>query len=158
MRRAILLLSTMALIVLVVGGIALAESVTCDSTPPCYGTPEGDSITGTASGETINAQGGNDNVFASDGNDTVYGSSGNDAELFGNGGSDKVYGGGGGDAINAYFWDTQGSTDYSYGGGGNDTISAQDNNRDIINCGKGTDRVFYDEGIDTITACEIKNQ
>jgi transposase len=46
-RRAILLMATMAAALIVASGVALAETFTCDSTPPCYGTPERDDITGT---------------------------------------------------------------------------------------------------------------
>ena len=138
-------------------GVALAEEVTCDVTPPCYGTPERDYIVGISLEETIYAYGDNDIVYASGANDTVYGSLGNDS-LYGEGGSDKGYGGGGGDSIYADFHDTSGSTDYSYGGGGNDTVYALDSNKDIINCGKGTaDYVRYDASLDTLTACENKN-
>jgi hypothetical protein len=42
-----------------------------------------------------------------------------------------------------------------FGGGGNDTIYANDGRVDIIKCGKGTDKVFYDAQ-DTISACETK--
>jgi hypothetical protein len=72
-RQAILLMATMVSALIVASGVALAESVTCDSTPPCYGTSEGDIINGTSSGETIKALGGNDQVFAAEGNDTVCG-------------------------------------------------------------------------------------
>lgn len=75
--RAILLMATIGA-VLLAGRMALAESVTCDGTPPCYGTPEGDLITGTDSGETIHALGGNDGVLSGAGDDTVYGGSGKD--------------------------------------------------------------------------------
>jgi Ca2+-binding RTX toxin-like protein len=155
-RTAILLMVTMAAAVLLAGGVALAESLTCNGFPPCYGTPEGDTITATPEADTIYAFGGNDLVSAAGGNDTVYGSSGND-ELRGEGGNDTAYGGGGHDTINAEINDTLGSTDRSYSGGGNDLIFADDGNVDIINCGKGTaDQVVYDQALDTVKACENK--
>ncbi len=156
-RRAILLMATIGAAVLLASGVAIAETVTCDNNPPCYGTPEGDDITGTAFGEKLYAYGGDDTVLAGDGNDTIYGSSGNDIELRGEGGSDTVYGGGGNDAIDVQALDTPGSTDYAYGQGGNDAIFAADDKVDIINCGKGNDSVQYDEGIDIVAKnCENK--
>jgi Ca2+-binding RTX toxin-like protein len=145
---------TMAAALIVAGGVALAETVTFDSTPPCHGTPEGDQITGTDASETIYAYGGNDGVFSGEGDDTVYGSSGGD-DLIGSGGSNNLYGGRGEDDIDASADDPAGSTDHSYGGGGNDRITAADANVDMINCGKGTDEVIYDPA-DTIKACEQK--
>jgi len=44
--------------------------------------------------------------------------------------------------------------EHSYGGHGKDRILADDGNEDMINCGKGTDTVEYDQGIDTIKSCE----
>ncbi len=152
-----LLMVTIIAALIVAGGVALAETVTCDSTPPCHGTPEDDQIDGTANPETIYTYEGNDYVNADMGNDTVYGGPGNDQSLHGEQGSDKVYGGGGEDEIHAGYFDTAGSLDYSYGGGGPDDIVADDGNEDIINCGRGTDRVWYDVGLDTIKACETKN-
>jgi Ca2+-binding RTX toxin-like protein len=156
-RRAILLMATMGAAMLLACGVAIAETFTCNLIPPCYGTPEDDEITGIANGETIYALGGDDYVAAGEGNDTVYGSSGNDYELRGEGGSDTVYGGGGRDLISADEGDNLGDTDHSYGGGGNDWINAHDGEKDIINCGKGTDTVNYDVGVDEVKGCERKN-
>ena len=39
---------------------------------------------------------------------------------------------------------------------GDDRILDDDDNADIINCGKGRDTVFYDDGADSIKACENK--
>jgi Ca2+-binding RTX toxin-like protein len=147
---------TMIAALLVAGGVALAETFTCNSTPPCHGTPEGDGIIGTDASETIYAYGGNDGVNSGDGDDTVYGSKGND-DVIGLGGSNTSYGGGGNDVIDVDWSDGVQSTDRSYGGDGNDRVSAVDGEVDIINCGKGTDEVSYDAGIDTIKACEIKH-
>ncbi len=117
-------MAMMVATLLVGSGVARAESLTCNSTPPCYGTPEGDNIDGTDSGETINALGGNDEVFAGDGNDIVNGGPGADA-LYGMGGSDKVSGGKGNDTIQELA-DRGGSTDSLFGGSGSvpDSFSA----------------------------------
>jgi len=155
-RRTILLMATMAAALIVAGGVALAETVNCNATPPCHGTPEGDFMTGTVNGETIYAYGGNDFVNAGGGSDTVYGSDGNDG-IEGGFSDDTLYGQGGADTLDAQTNDVSPTTDHSYGGGGNDTIHAVDSNVDIINCGKGTDTVHYNEGVDRLKACEIKN-
>lgn len=154
---------TIGAAVLLACGVAIAEAVDCDSTPPCYGTPEDDEIDGTLDTETIYAYGGDDTVYADGvkgspiegrGDDTVYGSSGDD-DIQGEGGSDTVYGGGGNDIIDAATGDTPGSDTIS-GGGGSDTIYANDGNEDIINCGKGNDFVTYDQPEDTVKGCENK--
>jgi Ca2+-binding RTX toxin-like protein len=173
-RRVMLLVGAMALALVMIGGVALAEAVSC-STDPCKGTPEDDQISGTNNAETIKALAGDDSVFAFDGNDIVYGGDGKDL-VDGFGGNDRVHGGdgddtlagaedsdmvrgrGGDDRIDAASFDTPGSEDFSSGGRGNDTIFAQDGNKDVIDCGKGKrDTVFFDEGLDTTENCEIKN-
>jgi hypothetical protein len=173
-RRVVLLVGAMALALVMIGGVALAKTVTC-TTDPCKGTSGDDQITGTNNAETIKALAGDDSVFARGGKDIVYGGDGNDF-VDGFGGNDRVHGGdgddtllgaeasdmvrgrGGDDTIDAARFDTPGSEDLSSGGRGNDTIFAQDGNKDVIDCGKGKrDTVFFDEGLDTIKNCEIKN-
>jgi Ca2+-binding RTX toxin-like protein len=47
-----------------------------------------------------------------------------------------------------------------YGDEGNDTIDVQEGDEfpDMVNCVPGTkDKVFFDEGFDTVTGCEKKN-
>jgi Ca2+-binding RTX toxin-like protein len=139
--RAILLIATMAAALIVTGGVALAERIEpCDDTPPCYGTPERDTIEGTASSDTIYAMGGDDRAEGRAGDDKIYASSGNDFGLQGEAGNDKVYGGSGNDFISAQL---------------NDGVD--DNSLDIIDCGKGSrDHVIYDAGIDRVKNCEKK--
>jgi hypothetical protein len=60
-RRAVLLLATMGVALLVAGGGAFAAAITC-TTNPCVGTRDGDVITGTDSEETIKARAGDDQV------------------------------------------------------------------------------------------------
>ena len=58
---------------------------------------------------------------------------------------DTLNGGRGGDEFDA--------------GGGADTIQAVDNEADQISCGRGDDKVFFDQGLDTFlnaNACEDK--
>lgn len=77
MRRTGLLLASMALVVLLVGGVAWAATFTCTATP-CDGTTSADIITGTDLAETINAKGGADQVSARGANDVLNGGIGND--------------------------------------------------------------------------------
>src|SRR5215213_1783497 len=93
MRKTLLLLTTMALALLVAGGVALAATVTCQVGVTCNGTSSDDTITGTTSNDTIKGRGGNDTISALDGidkinggpkNDTMDGGAGNDTYLFAN--------------------------------------------------------------------------
>src|SRR5215217_4224623 len=155
-------------------------------TGECRGTKRADTIDGTEGPEVIKALAGNDLVVGNGGADEIYGDEGNDlvdahggndtiyggpdgdgsaegtdfatsTNLEGAENSDKVYGGGGNDYIDAAQHDTSGSKDHSYGGRGNDHIFAIDNNKDIINCGKGKgDVALVDQevGLDTTKGCE----
>ena len=173
MRRTLMLLSAMMMVILA-SGVALAVTPLDCTTDPCLGTRGDDEIQGTENPETINALAGDDFVAGhggndiidlgrgSDyadgyaGNDTIYGGIGNDGPLAGTEDSDTVYGGQGNDVIDAAFFDTPGSVDYSYGDSGNDTIYAVDGHVDFIDCGAGgKDTAYYDEGIDTVTNCEV---
>src|ERR671911_2175469 len=93
MRKTLLLLTTMALALLVAGGVALAATVTCQVGVTCNGTSSDDTITGTTSNDTINGLGGNDTISALDGidkidggtqNDTMDGGAANDSYRFSN--------------------------------------------------------------------------
>src|SRR5829696_1935017 len=93
MRKTLLLLTTMALALLVAGGVALAATVTCQVGVACNGTSSEDTITGTTSNDTIKGLAGNDTISALDGidkinggpnNDTMDGGAGNDTYLFAN--------------------------------------------------------------------------
>src|SRR5215216_1347018 len=93
MRKTLLLLTTMALALLVAGGVALAATVTCQVGVTCNGTTSADTITGTTSNDTIKGLAGNDTISALDGidkidggpnNDTMDGGAGNDTYLFAN--------------------------------------------------------------------------
>src|SRR5215208_2549612 len=93
MRKTLLLLTTMALALLVAGGVALAATVTCQVGVTCNGTTSADTITGTTSNDTIKGLAGNDTISALDGidkidggpnNDTMDGGAANDTYLFAN--------------------------------------------------------------------------
>lgn len=100
MRKTLLLLTTMALALLVAGGVALAATVTCQVGVTCNGTSSADTITGTTSNDTINGLAGNDTIKARDGidkinggpnNDNMNGGPGNDTYKFANfWGADRI--------------------------------------------------------------------
>src|ERR687897_1258100 len=90
-RRTLLILASMMLGVLMLGGTALAVTKPCTSNP-CEGTNRNDTLTGTDEADEIFTLGGDDFVLANGGEDDVRGGTGND-ELYGNGWSDEMYGG-----------------------------------------------------------------
>lgn len=134
--------------------------------------------------DIVHGDGGSDSVNGGEGDDEVYGDAGDDAEIEGVGGNDKVYGGPGDDGVipddegelEGGFGDNvvsggegsdeidanaseSGDVEKLFGGKGRDEIAADDGQRDIIDCGKSTDEVDYDPGIDTLKrgTCEIRN-
>jgi Ca2+-binding RTX toxin-like protein len=123
-RRALLIMATMMLGVLLVGGVALADTID--------GTTGPDDLVGTDKEDVIHASEGRDYVsglaaadllYAGDGNDTVVGRDGND-RIYGNGGSDLLFGNEGNDQIN----------------------SAGDGGTDVVKCGFGdSDTVYVDK-------------
>jgi len=132
MRRTFLLLLTTALALIAAGGIALAATFTC-TTSPCNGTTENDQITGTLQPETINGRGGDDQISALDANDTIKGQGGTDT-LNGQLGNDRLNGGIGNDTMD--------------GGDGNDRYRFSDN--------FGADRIEADSsGVDTLDFSRI---
>ena len=100
MRKTLLLLTTMALALLVAGGVALAATKQCQVGVACDGTSSADTITGTTSNDTIRGLGGNDSISALDGidkinggpkNDNMNGGPGNDTYQFANfWGADRI--------------------------------------------------------------------
>lgn len=101
-------------------------------------------VDGSSAGDTIKGDASNDFLNGIQGNDTVRGRGGNDT-VVGMDGRDTLGGGSGQDDFDA--------------GGGADTIEAADNEADSISCGGGSDRVFFDQGVDTFlnaAACEVK--
>ena len=120
-------------------------------------------IDGLHGADVIYGYGGNDYLFGDDsvepsddpgtlqdGNDKVYGSSGEDF-IGGFGGSDLLSGGPGPDDIYAQELSLNEGEDTVNGGGGRDYIKADDGKKDTINCGKGYDVVYFDEGIDVVS-------
>jgi Ca2+-binding RTX toxin-like protein len=141
-KRILVLLATMGVALVVIGGVAYALTFTCDtaadpnrSLGECSGTEDSDNITGTSGADVIHAKAGNDTVDAQ---------GGNDPEVRGGGERDKVHGRGGddvlsGDGANEPPRDRR---DYIYGEGGNDTLDGEG----------GDNRYFGDTGADRIDA------
>lgn len=98
---------------------------------------------------------GSDRLYGDSGNDTLYGDLGDDELLGTGGGDDTVVGGGGADHVAANW---VGSHDVVAGGDGEDFIEATDQTKDVVDCGTGRDRVLFDERLDKIRRCEIKNR
>jgi hypothetical protein len=126
--RALLIMVTMLLGVLVLSGVALAVTKTC-TTNPCVGTNGPDRLTGTDAKNEIRGRGGSDYLAGRAAADELYGGQDKDEVRAGTG-RDRVFGG-------------QGSDELS-GGGGNDTMNAQDGYKDAVNCGRGIDTAYVD--------------
>jgi len=122
MRRASLLTVSVALIVVLATGVALAATIN--------GTNGNDFLRGTNSADNIGARGGNDEVRARAGADTVNGGTQRDT-LYGMENGDRIVGGDGNDALE--------------GGTGNDTLkSHNDENADNLSCGPDNDTAFVE--------------
>ncbi|MBA3703777.1 MAG: hypothetical protein H0W79_13360 [Rubrobacteraceae bacterium] len=160
MRRAILLVATMALTVLVASGVALAVNK--------IGTDGPDTLKGTNGADHLIGLGGNDILYALAGDDILLGGPGKDAIIGGNerrplGGEKNLAGGSGNDTVaggkgsdnlvggggNDYLPDGEFANavkDTIYGGGGNDVIDPinKPGVKDVVACGSGFDRVLAD--------------
>jgi Ca2+-binding RTX toxin-like protein len=123
-RRALLIMATMGLGVLLLGGVALADTIDGTSGP--------DDLVGTDQADVIHASGGKDYVSGLAAADLLYGGADNDT-VVGREGYDRIYGNGGSDTL--------------FGNGGNDTIdSAGDRGKDAVRCGQGdNDAAYVDE-------------
>jgi len=146
MRETATTIVLMFCVALLLTGTPFAVTKTCPDT--CRGTAGDDRLVGSARANTI---------YAADGNDRVVGRGGEDA-LKGGDGRDEVFGGEGNDRV-------KGSADMDEvsGGPGDDLVRAgtperpNDGARDVLDCGDGTDTVYYVEGQDTVRNCEITN-
>jgi Ca2+-binding RTX toxin-like protein len=127
-RRALLIMATMGLGVLLLGGVALADTID--------GTSEADDLVGTDQGDVIHASGGADYVSGLAAPDLLYAGAGNDT-VVGRDGNDRIYGNTGSDVL--------------YGNHSNDTInSAGDQEKDVVKCGLGKDDTAYVDKIDWV--------
>jgi hypothetical protein len=151
-NRAIVLLTTMAVVLVLGSGVALAATTihcpndTSSGSPStylyCYGTSMADTMVGSdlldamygeGGQDTMHGYGGSDHLQGGKGSDHLYGDSGGDYTLWGGDhdlntdtyndtSDDYVHGGSGADHIIGGL--AQGGVDRLYGEGGNDSISA----------------------------------
>src|SRR5215211_6352886 len=127
-RRALLIMATMGLAVLLLGGVALAKEVT--------GTSGADDLVGTDKDDVIHASGGADYVSGLAAPDLLYAGAGNDT-VVGREGNDRIYGNGGSDVL--------------FGNQSNDTINSEgDQARDVVKCGIGKNDTAYVDKIDSV--------
>src|SRR5215213_8258773 len=120
-RRALLIMATMGLGVLLGGGAALADTIDGTSGP--------DDLVGTDKDDVIHASGGADYVSGLAAPDVLYAGAGNDT-VVGRDGNDSIYGNTGSDML--------------FGEEGNDTInSAGDQTSDVVKCGQGDADTAY---------------
>jgi Ca2+-binding RTX toxin-like protein len=146
-RRAVILLATVAVAVVVGSGVALAETIRCDG-GKCVGTNRPDSMFGTDrhdaifardGGDFVSGRGRADNLNGEDGHDEVLGGWGDDW-VKGGAHDDEVEGGPGNDRIT--------------GGPGDNVIRAGDGMRDHIVCGDNSlNLIFYDPHLDRFSNC-----
>jgi Ca2+-binding RTX toxin-like protein len=132
-RRALLILATMGLGLLLLGGVALADTID--------GTEGPDDLIGTDKNDVIHASGGADYVSGLAAADLLYAGAGNDT-VVGRDGNDRIYGNAGSDML--------------FGNHENDTInSAGDGVRDVVKCGIGKDDTAYVDKMDSVNKnCE----
>ena len=121
-RRALLIMATMGLGVLLLGGgVALADTID--------GTTGPDDLVGTDQQDVIDALGGDDYVSGLAAADVLYAGAGNDT-VVGRDGPDRIYGNTGSDEL--------------FGTHGNDTInSGGDQEKDVVKCGRGKSDTAY---------------
>lgn len=152
MRRALLLVSTTALVMLVACGAALAASINCPTDPGgyCYGTNRGDALYGTPNVDRMYGYAGADLMNGYGGADLMRG--GNESGF-----GDKMSGGAGADLVNG-----QGGNDTIKGGPGRDTlrtgtgsntVEAKDGEKDTIICDGPNNTVYHDRGLDVLEGC-----
>jgi Ca2+-binding RTX toxin-like protein len=153
-RRPITVVLVSMLLVALAAGAALAANINGTAGVNLIGPGPymGTSLTGN---DVIRALGANDRVNANTGNDKIYGGEGDDI-LVGHGLTDSVKGQNGDDTIYLARSDTPNSLDKGFGGAGDDVFTAEDGNKDFINCGTGDDTVEnFDDGLDVVNAdCE----
>jgi Ca2+-binding RTX toxin-like protein len=127
-RRVLLIMATIALAVLLLGGVALADTIDGTAGPDdLVGTDQDDVIHGSGGADYVSGLAAADVLYAGAGNDTVVGREGND-RIYGNGGSDMLF-----------------------GNQSNDTINSEgDQTKDVVKCGIGKNDTAYVDKIDRV--------
>jgi hypothetical protein len=120
------------------------------------GTADGEALLGSAAQDVLEGRGGRDVVRGLGGSDRLYGGDSRD-ELFGSAGHDRVRGGNGSDRVSGgsgrdHLIGGSGQ-DRIFAGRGSDHVRALDEDRDLINCGPGRDRIVADRK-DRLEGCE----
>ena len=115
-------------------------------------------LEGGSDDDTVTGGPGDDcEVAGDDGDDELDGGPGDDGDadtqVAGGTGDNTAHGGDGSDRIDADD-SLAGDRERIFGDDGGDRIRAVDDRVDIINCGRGNDRVIFDAGIDTVRNCE----
>src|SRR5215211_6056196 len=152
MRRTMVMVATMALILLVASGMALAVTK--------IGTNGPDFLRGTNGDDSLIGKGGNDNLLGETGKDWLFGgtdrgkTSGGQKNMVGGPGNDRLQGGKGSDnlvgergndlLIDGYELNPKKDTLSS--GDGNDALWVWNRpaGRDVVSCGRGFDLVLAD--------------
>jgi Ca2+-binding RTX toxin-like protein len=146
-RRAVILLTTVAVAIVAGGGVALAATIRCDG-GHCSGTNRPDSMFGTDRHDAIFAKDGGDFVSGRGRADNLNGGDGDD-EVVGGWGDDWIKGGRHDDAVEGNL-----GNDRITGGSGDNVIRAADGMRDLIVCGDNSwNLIFYDPHIDSFRNC-----
>lgn len=159
------------MLVAVVGALALAGAASGRALDVIDGTRGSDTLTGTPAPDVIFARAGDDTAYGRDGADVLYGQAGDD-DLHGRDGRDVILGGAGADTVHggadgdiAYggdggdsLWGGRGA-DQLYGGPGDDVLHAlaDDDQRDVVDCGPGNDRAWLnarERGLYRVQGCE----
>lgn len=152
MRRITVLVSTMALMLLVAGGVASAATIHCPNDPSqgspveglfCYGTSLADTMSGSDLSDFMYGKGGNDTMHGYGDRDKLQGDKGSD-HIYGDAGADNLWGGAYDGSTDSY---TDTSDDYVHGGDGADYINGG------IAQG-GVDRLYGEASNDTIRASQ----
>ena len=147
MRKAIILLTALALALVVGGGVALAATIQCGG-GNCFGTNNPDTMYGTNRHDAIFAKAGGDYVSGKEGADNLNGQAGNDRVL-GGPGDDWVKGGDHNDTVRG-----DKGHDTITGGSGDNVIRAGDGIRDLIICGNNSwNFIYYDPDLDRFKNC-----
>ena len=134
--------------VLLVAGVAYAKTIVCTGGGNCIGTPKHDLMRGGAGDDRMVGKAGDDRMMGGIGQDMLKGKDGSDVinggddddKAKGNAGRDDISGGPGDDIIRGG----------SHGG-------ANDGVRDVLDCGDGNDTVYFVQGQDSISNCEVLN-
>jgi Ca2+-binding RTX toxin-like protein len=179
MRKTVLLLASVAVAMVVLGGVAWAATIDCpnatrlDGTPFCEGTNDPDTMHGTAKTDRMYANAGGDTIYGYRGADYIEGAEGPDKIYAGRGGAnslsgrkegiygdegpDKLYGGSGGDFLYAHgtllpdgSYPEDTSTDYLHGGSGNDRLEGGFEQG-------GVDRLYGEKGDDSFDVAQRRD-